>query len=76
MAFIFVKFAEFKKDTMGGARLKKKQNIRFLSFFCQMTLVCLLCAEPHPGAVEVTVSHLSRTPAFIELTFMHKPVSR
>lgn len=61
---------------MRGARLKKKQNIRFLSFFCQMMVVCLLYAEPHPGAVEVTVSHRSRTPAFVELTLVHKPASR
>lgn len=59
------------------ARLKKKQNIRFLSFFCPVTVVCLLYAEPpHAGAVEVTVSHRSRISAFIELTLVYKPVSR
>lgn len=42
-----------------------------------MTVVCLLYAEsPHPGAVEVTVSHRSRISAFIELTLVYKPVSR
>lgn len=65
-----------RRKPLRGTSQKKKQNIRFMTFFCQMSMECLLYADPHQGAVEVAAGHGAKTPAFTELTLLHRPVSR
>lgn len=45
--------------------------MKFLAFFCQMTMESLLYAKPYQGAVVVGVGHGNKTPAFMELTLGH-----